>query len=134
MNVIGSRADGWWRDRPGARRALVGRLAEFGRAGAGADEVTVVFDGPEVAQEVAEARRAGVGCRFAGPGRDAADRVVAAMAAELGPACTVATSDGALAAQARAAGASVVGAGAFLRMLATRPGPGPQADPGPGAS
>ncbi|MBM3141325.1 MAG: NTP pyrophosphohydrolase, partial [Chloroflexi bacterium] len=27
MNVIGSRPDGWWRDRPGAARRLVRALA-----------------------------------------------------------------------------------------------------------
>ena len=25
-NVVGSRPDGWWRDRPGAARRLAGRL------------------------------------------------------------------------------------------------------------
>ena len=28
-NVMGSRPDGWWRDRRGAARALVGELAAF---------------------------------------------------------------------------------------------------------
>src|SRR5437660_1240678 len=43
MNVIGSRPDGWWRDRPGAMRALARRLEEL--AARTGDEVTVVFDG-----------------------------------------------------------------------------------------
>src|SRR4051812_45855217 len=41
MNVIGTRPDGWWRDRPGAQRRLVGELAALG------EPLTVVFDGRE---------------------------------------------------------------------------------------
>ena len=42
-NVIGSRPDGWWRDRPGAARRLVAELqALAARTG---DHITVVFDG-----------------------------------------------------------------------------------------
>src|SRR5690242_20378972 len=43
MNVIGSRPDGWWRDRPAAMRALAERLGAY--AAETGDEVTVVFDG-----------------------------------------------------------------------------------------
>jgi hypothetical protein len=34
MNVIGSRPDGWWRDREGAIRSLVGRLERYARSAA----------------------------------------------------------------------------------------------------
>ena len=44
MNVIGSRPDGWWRDRRGAMAALVEHL-EHWAATEGA-EVTVVFERP----------------------------------------------------------------------------------------
>jgi predicted RNA-binding protein with PIN domain len=44
MNVIGSRPDGWWRDRDGAMRALVERLEQWAST-EGAD-VTVVFEKP----------------------------------------------------------------------------------------
>src|SRR6185437_3725 len=44
MNVIGSRPDGWWKDRPRAMVALVDRLDRW--ASAGGDEVTVVFERP----------------------------------------------------------------------------------------
>jgi predicted RNA-binding protein with PIN domain len=44
MNVIGSRPDGWWRDRGGAMAALVDRLEQWAIA-EGAD-VTVVFERP----------------------------------------------------------------------------------------
>jgi hypothetical protein len=42
-NVVGSRPDGWWRDRAGAKRRLVERLERF--AAARDVPVTVVFDG-----------------------------------------------------------------------------------------
>ena len=54
MNLIGSRPDGWWRDRPAARRRLVVALGRFAagtpdgtdRPPDGAPRpVTVVFDG-----------------------------------------------------------------------------------------
>ena len=108
MNVIGSRPTGWWRDRPGAMRALVARLDEL--AAATGDEVGVVFDGrphdlPAARVEVAFARRRG---------RDAADDDIAARAA---PGTTVVTSDRDLARRAGEAGAEVMTAGAFLRRL-----------------
>ena len=115
MNLIGSRPDGWWRDRRKAMRALVGQLERFAST---ADEpLTVVFDGqsfdlgagrPEV--EVAFASRRG---------RDAADDDIARLVADAQrPAeLTVVTSDAALAARVRSSGASVVGAGAFRRRL-----------------
>ena len=42
-NVMGSRPDGWWRDRRGAQRRLVERLETF--AAARDEPVTVIFDG-----------------------------------------------------------------------------------------
>lgn len=117
MNLIGSRPDGWWRDRPGARRRLVEALAEFsaGRDGT----LTVVFDGHPVEGEVEGAAALGVRVRFAPGGPDAADRVIAAMVAELvePAATTVVTSDGALEAQVRALGAVVMGVGPFRSLL-----------------
>jgi putative NIF3 family GTP cyclohydrolase 1 type 2 len=108
MNLIGARPDGWWRDRPGAQRALAARLERF--AAATAARVEVVFDGAE--HPIAVSRAA---VRFAARrGRDAADDDIAALAA---PGVTVVSSDAALAARARAAGARVTGAGAFLRAL-----------------
>lgn len=42
MNVIGTRPDGWWRDRDAAMARLVDRLERF--AAAGGDDITVVFE------------------------------------------------------------------------------------------
>jgi predicted RNA-binding protein with PIN domain len=113
MNVIGSRPDGWWRDRDGAMRRLAGELDAF--AAATGARVTVVFDGRPRA---IDAERVDV--RFAARrGPDAADDDIAALAAaDADPAALrVVTSDAALADRVGAAGARVVGAGEFRRRL-----------------
>jgi predicted RNA-binding protein with PIN domain len=113
-NVIGSKPDGWWRDREGATRRLLDVLREFAQGG---ETVTVVLDAgpPEWAGrdgtfEVAIAPRRG---------RDAADDEIARrLGADADPASVrVVTSDAALAARARELGAEVEGAGAFRRRL-----------------
>jgi predicted RNA-binding protein with PIN domain len=113
LNVIGSRPDGWWRDRRGAMRRLTRALDAF--AGETGEPVTVVFDG---APHDVPAERVDV--RFARRrGRDAADEDIAALAlADDDPASLrVVTSDGALSGRVRAAGAEVVGAGGFRARL-----------------
>jgi len=113
MNVIGSRPDGWWRDRRGAQRALVEQLRAF--AGEGGHEVTVVFDGSPYA---VEGPTGGVRVLFASrTGRDAADDDIAALARRDATALTVVTSDADLAARVKAHGAEVAGAGSFRRLL-----------------
>lgn len=118
MNVIGSRPDGWWRDRPAAMRALVDRLERF--AGATAAPVTVVFDGRPVPVDAGR-----VQVVFASrSGRNAADDDIAALVANSPKpgALRVVTSDAELAARVRAAGGQVEGAGAFLGRLDEQPG------------
>jgi predicted RNA-binding protein with PIN domain len=113
-NVIGSRPDGWWRDREGATSRLLEALRRF--AGEDDDVVVVLDFGPASwegrvgAVEVAIAPRRG---------RDAADDEIARrLDADDDPASiTVVTSDAELAARARQRGASVVGAGEFRRRL-----------------
>jgi predicted RNA-binding protein with PIN domain len=113
-NVVGSRPDGWWRDRRGATARLLDALREF--AG-DEDDVVVVLDagpaewaGREGPLEVVIAPRRG---------RDAADDEIARLLdADDDPgSIRVVTSDSALAARARERGAEVVGAGAFRREL-----------------
>jgi predicted RNA-binding protein with PIN domain len=115
-NVIGSRPDGWWRDRAGAARRLVDEIRAWAQ-----DPVTVVLDagpddllGEQGGVEVVRAPR---------PGRDAADDEIARLlATTYDPAdAIVVTSDAALAARVRALGARVEGAGAFRRRLASPP-------------
>jgi predicted RNA-binding protein with PIN domain len=114
MNVIGSRPNGWWRDRPAARRRLVAELAAFaGQHG----PVTVVFDGHPQPDEIDAGERAGLTVLFAPGGPNAADHVIADLARSSGPSATVVTSDAALAADVRAAGAPVVGVSALRRQL-----------------
>ena len=121
MNVIGSRPDGWWRDRDGAVRRLVGRLGRLAEAG---EDVTVVFDGRPPA-DLAEGAHSGVAVLYARrPGRDAADdrvvevvgRATEAPGAEAEP-LRVVTSDRRLGRRVRDLGAEVVGAGALLARL-----------------
>ena len=114
MNVIGSRPDGWWRDRPAAMRALTAQLGDLARSSG--DELTVIFDGRPFALEgerdvtVQFARRGGP---------DAADDDIAALVeADVDPGgLTVVTSDGALGARVSRAGARIMGAGEFRRRL-----------------
>ncbi len=110
-NVIGCRPDGWWRDRAGAARRLVERLAAWSaRTG---EPVVVVFDGPPLAFAPAPP---GVEVRFAARrGPDAADDVIAGLVAQAPAprALRVVTSDAALAARVRAHCAAVTGARTF---------------------
>jgi predicted RNA-binding protein with PIN domain len=118
MNVIGSRPDGWWRDRAGAMRRLGEELERFARATG--EPVTLVLDGRP--REVGAPE--GVEVVFAPGGRDAADDVIASMvAADPEPASlTVATSDHELVRRVREAGANVESSGALRRRLDV-PGP-----------
>ncbi len=109
MNVIGSRPDGWWRDRRGAMERLVRELEAV------EGEVAVIFDGApfeidgESVEVVFASRR----------GPNAADDDIAArVAADRDPgSITVVTSDTELERRVREHGAQVEGAGAFRRRL-----------------
>jgi predicted RNA-binding protein with PIN domain len=114
MNVIGSRPDGWWRDKPAAVERLLDALERFAAA---EEEVAVVLDAgrPEQAGrrgnlEVALAPRRGP---------DAADdEIVARLGRDADPASVrVVTSDAALAGRVRALGAQVEGARGFRDRL-----------------
>jgi uncharacterized protein YaiI (UPF0178 family) len=106
MNVIGSRPDGWWRDRRGAMQRLVAALERYPTD----DEIVVVLDGKPF--DIESDR---VEVRFASRrGPNAADDDIAAIA---GPGDTVVTSDADLERRVRERGADVVGAGAFRRRL-----------------
>jgi uncharacterized protein YaiI (UPF0178 family) len=112
MNVIGSRPDGWWRDRTAAMRALAAQLDRFAQATG--EPVTVVFDGrPRQVDARIEVRFAP-----AAGGNAADDEIAHLVAADDAPGdLLVITSDAALAARVRTAGAEVEGAGTFRRRL-----------------
>ena len=115
MNVVGSRPDGWWRDRKAAMRRLIAVLGAF--AAESGEPLTVVFDGRpfDLSGESVEVEVA-----FApGQGPNAADHEIAArVERDPDPASiTVVTSDRELAGRVRAAGATVAGSAAFRRRL-----------------
>jgi predicted RNA-binding protein with PIN domain len=113
-NVIGSRPDGWWRDREAAAERLISALREL--AGPDDDVIVVLDAGPDgwagrdgPLEVVIAPRR----------GRNAADDEIARLL-ELDDdpgSVRVVTSDNELAARVRALGASVTGAGEFRRRL-----------------
>ena len=115
-NVMGSRPDGWWRDRHRAMQRLVDEVAAHA---AGADgEWTIVFDGrprrltvpPDTPLSVVYSERRGV---------NAADDRIVELAADSTPhrSVLVYTSDRDLRARVTTFGADVKGAGALGRML-----------------
>jgi uncharacterized protein YaiI (UPF0178 family) len=112
-NVIGSRPDGWWRDRDGAAARLIEDVRKWAR-----EDTTVVLDaGPDALLgtvgnvTVVRARRRG---------RDAADDEILELVYGCDDALVV-TSDAELARRVRALGADVLGAGEFRRRLASSP-------------
>jgi uncharacterized protein YaiI (UPF0178 family) len=112
MNVIGTRPDGWWRDRSGAMHALVDDLDAFA-AGRPEDEVAVVLDGRP--RDVGAPTHVDVA--FAAGGRDAADHEIARRAAADPDDLVVVTSDRELAERVRAAGARVEPSRGFRERL-----------------
>jgi hypothetical protein len=121
-NVVGSRPDGWWRDRAGAAERLLGRLAELvGRTLPGPDggELTVE-DVVAVVEGRARDAAAPDGLRVVrAPG--SGDDALAAHAAELaaaGRSVLAVTADRGLRARLPAA-VAVTGPGWLLRALDT---------------
>lgn len=114
MNVIGTRPDGWWRDRDAAMARLVDQLERF--SAATGDDVTVVFERPprpplrSTVIEIAHAPKVGP---------DAADfEIVRIVKAHPRPGSLhVVTSDHWLTDAAGAAGATVEPSGVFATRL-----------------
>jgi predicted RNA-binding protein with PIN domain len=114
MNVIGTRPDGWWRDRDAAMLRLVDLLERW--AAAENEDVTVVFErkpSPPIRSTVIEIAHAPK------PRANAADdEIIRLLQADEQPsAVRVVTSDRWLADRAWAAGASVEGADSFRTRL-----------------
>jgi predicted RNA-binding protein with PIN domain len=127
-NVVGAKADGWWRDRPAAVRRLFDRLRCLRAAWTGA--LFLVLDVPQA--DLPEGQHDGIEVRYPDRrGRNAADDRIVRLLDELdgrddpdehgaGERVAVVSSDRALADSARQRRATVVGAGAFLAHLDDR--------------
>ena len=114
MNVIGTRPDGWWRDRHAAMVRLVDMLERW--AADSGDDVTVVFEQPPrppISSSVIEVTHA------PRPKANSGDfEIIRRIGAEADMSVIrVVTSDHWLADQARVAGASVYGSAAFRAEL-----------------
>jgi hypothetical protein len=136
-NVMGSRPDGWWRDRPGAAVRLhdeIVRLARSGRAilpdGPDASEpgFVMVLEGAARAAAArlpaAEPDTEADGTGPAGPGevrvvqaRGSGDDAIVAVVRELPGRRVVVTADRELRARCVAAGAEILGPGWLLGLL-----------------
>ncbi len=114
MNVIGSRPDGWWRDRAGAIERLVGAVERY--AEGGEERVTVMLE--HEPRRPLDPGRVEVAWARSG-GANAADReILTRLPAWLAEdEITVVTSDRDLAAKARAAGAEVTPSRPFRAEL-----------------
>jgi predicted RNA-binding protein with PIN domain len=114
MNVIGTRPDGWWKDRHAAMVRLVDLLERW--VAANGDDVTVVFERPpsppirSTVIEVAHAPRARP--------NSADDEIARRLGDDPEPGdVRVVTSDRWLSDKARAAGATVYPAEAFRNRI-----------------
>ena len=106
-NVVGSRPNGWWRDRPGAARDLVARVRDAVRDGRLDAPIVVVLEGKARDGAAAETLDGVEVVHARGEGDDAIVDVVAAHVENI--AVTVVTADRGLATRVRACGGDVVG-------------------------
>jgi predicted RNA-binding protein with PIN domain len=117
MNVIGTRPDGWWKDRHGAMVRLVDQLERW--ASTQADSVTVVFErptSPPIQSSVIEIAHAPVAAA------NSADDEIVRLVGGAGRSAriTVVTSDVTLADRVRSEGASVCPAATFRDLIDPR--------------
>jgi predicted RNA-binding protein with PIN domain len=113
-NVIGSRPDGWWRDRPAAVRRLLTALARGRRDG---EDIVVVVEGAARAGVEAGVRNGVRVVHAPGSADDEIVRIVREAAAESRQSVTVVTADRQLRERATALGAGVLGPSALWKRL-----------------
>jgi predicted RNA-binding protein with PIN domain len=114
MNVIGTRPDGWWKNRHGAMLRLVDQLERW--ASAQGHQVTVVFErptSPPIESSVIEIRHAPKAAA-----NSADDEIVRLVrASDRAREITVVTSDLTLSDRVRSAGAAVYPAARFRDLI-----------------
>jgi len=112
MNVIGSRPDGWWRDREGARVRLVAQLDRWSTAHS--QSVAVVFEHPtSIRSSVIAIHHASKAAA-----NSADDEIVRMVCADDHPdEINVVTSDATLGERVRSAGAAVYPAAKFRELI-----------------
>lgn len=128
-NVVGSRPDGWWRDRPGAAARLLERLARLASAGLPGDalglqvdtvwpRVRVVLEGAARAAETeAVLASAPSGRLLVDLADGSGDDAVVELVAGLGAPAVVVTADRGLVTRIEALGASALGPRSLLELL-----------------
>lgn len=112
MNIIGTRPDGWWKDRPRARVRLVEQLDQW--ATAHGHVVAVVFEHPTSIHSSAIA----IHHAPKAAANSADDEIVRMVCADDRPdEINVVTSDATLAERVRSAGAAVYPAAKFRELI-----------------
>ncbi|MUM26951.1 NYN domain-containing protein [Mycolicibacterium sp. CBMA 295] len=114
MNVIGTRPDGWWKDRRSAMAGLVERLERW--ASAEGQRAMVVFEGPTAPPIESAVIEIGHAPRASADSAD--DEIVRLVRADPRPdEIAVVTSDSGLAERVRDAGAIVQPAAGFRKVI-----------------
>ncbi len=113
-NVVGSRPDGWWRDRQGAAQGLIDRISTAVAADRVEGPVVVVLEGRARAAEAATDQAGLSVVRAPGSGDDAIVEVVSEAGGER---ATVVTADRGLRERVQRLGARVEAPGRFLNRL-----------------